>query len=118
MTPTRLARSAAPAALLLYVLGLYAATALLQDGLFERDGYYHARLAQLLPERGLSREFPWTQLSTWKEGYCDKEVLYHLAMAPLAQLGPEPILGARIFSVLLAVAVVVTANDILGFLGR
>jgi hypothetical protein len=106
MTPTRLARSAAPAALLLYVLGLYAATALLQDGLFERDGYYHARLAQLLPERGLSREFPWTQLSTWKEGYCDKEVLYHVAMAPLAQLGPGPILGARIFSVLLAVAVV------------
>ena len=29
-----------------------------------------------------------------------------MAMAPLAQLGPEPILGARIFSVLLAVAVV------------
>jgi hypothetical protein len=106
MTPARLARSAAPVALLLYVLGLYATTALLQDGLFERDGYYHARLAQLMPERGLSRAFPWTQLSTWKEGYCDKEVLYHAAMAPLAQLGPEPILGARIFSVLMAVAVV------------
>jgi hypothetical protein len=106
MTIARLARSAAPIALLLYVLGLYGATALLQDGLFERDGSYHARLAQLLPERGLSRAFPWTQLSTWKDGYRDKEVLYHLAMAPLAQLGPEPILGARIFSVLLAVAVV------------
>jgi hypothetical protein len=106
MTPARLARSAAPIALLLYVLGLYATTALLQDGLFERDGYYHARVAQLLPERGLSRAFPWTQLSTWKDAYCDKEVLYHVAMAPLAQLGPEPILGARIFSVLLAVAVV------------
>jgi hypothetical protein len=91
---------------LLYVLGLYGATAALQDGLFERDGYYHARLAQLMPERGLSRSFPWTQLSTWRDGYCDKEVLYHLAMAPLAQLGAEPILGARIFSVILAAAVI------------
>jgi hypothetical protein len=108
MRSARLARSAAPIALLLYVLGLFAATALLQDGLFERDGYYHARLAQLMPARGLSRSFPWTQLSTWRDGYCDKEVLYHLAMAPFAQLGPEPILGARLFSVLLAVAVVAT----------
>jgi hypothetical protein len=96
---------AAPAALLLYAAALYGGTALTQAGLFERDGYYHARLAQLVPERGLSRSFPWTQVSTWRDRYCDKEVLYHLAMAPFAQLGPEPILGARLFSVLLSVAV-------------
>jgi hypothetical protein len=101
-----LARSAAPWALLVYVLGLYGATSLLQDGLFERDGYYHARLAQLLPERGFSRSFPWTQLSTWRDGYCDKEVLFHVAMAPFAQLGDQPILGARAFLVLLSVAVI------------
>jgi len=93
-------------ALLFYVLCLYGGTALLQDGLFERDGYYHARLAQMMPERGLSRSFPWTQLSTWKDRYCDKELLYHVAMMPFAQIGPEPILGARIFATLLSVAVV------------
>jgi hypothetical protein len=108
MASSRLIRAAPPLALVLYVLVLYGATAALQDGLFERDGYYHARLAQLMPERGLTRSFPWTQVSTWRDGYCDKEVLYHLAMAPLAQLGPEPILGARIFSVLLAAAVLGT----------
>jgi hypothetical protein len=102
-----LARRAAPWALFLYVLCVYGATALLQDGLFERDGYYHARLAQLLPERGLSRSFPWTQLSTWKDGYCDKEVLFHAAMAPFARISDQPILGARLFLVLLSVAVVV-----------
>ena len=106
MMSSRPGRHAAPIALLLYVLALYGGTALLQDGLFERDGYYHARLAQLVPERGLSRSFPWTQLSTWRDGYCDKEVLYHAAMAPLALLWPEPIVGARLFSVLLAAAVV------------
>ena len=99
-------RLAAPAALLLYVAALYAATSLLQDGLFERDGYYHARLAQLLPERGLSRSFPWTQLSTWRDGYCDKEVLFHVAMAPFAWVGDQPILGTRVFLVLLSTAVV------------
>ena len=65
----------------LYAAALFGGTAILQAGLFERDGYYHARLAQLLPERGLSRSFPWTQLSTWRDGYCDKEVLFHAAMA-------------------------------------
>lgn len=100
-------RSHAPVlALLLYVLCLYGGTALLQDGLFERDGYYHARLAQMMPERGLSRSFPWTQLSTWRDRYCDKELLYHVAMMPFAQIGPEPILGARIFATILSVAVV------------
>lgn len=95
-----------PTLLFLYVFGLFGATALLQDGLFERDGYYHARLAQMMPERGISQNFPWTQLSTWKDHYCDKEFLYHLAMMPFTQIGTDPILGARLFSVLLSVAVV------------
>jgi hypothetical protein len=104
LTPGWLARST-PIALLLYVVVLYAGTALLQPGLFERDGYYHARLAQLVPERGFSRDFPWTQVSTWKDGFCDKEVLYHLAMAPFAAFGDQPIVGARVFGVLLALSV-------------
>ncbi len=101
----RLRTAAAPLALALYVAALFGATALLQDGLFERDGYYHARLARLLPERGFSRDFPWTQVSTWRQAYCDKEVLYHLAMAPFT-LVAEPIGGARVFALLLSVGVV------------
>lgn len=97
-----------PLLLFLYVFGLFGTTALLQDGLFERDGYYHARLAGMMPERGLSRSFPWTQISTWKDRYCDKEFLYHLAMMPFARIGSEPILGARIFATLLSGMVIVT----------
>ncbi len=95
----------APGALLLYVAALYGRTALFHDGLFERDGYYHARLAFLLPERWFSRSFPWTQLSTWRDAYCDKEVVYHLLLAPFARLAPGALLGALFFSVLLAVCV-------------
>jgi hypothetical protein len=95
------------------VLGLYAGTALLQQGLFERDGYFHARLAQMMPWRGISRAFPWTQLSTWREHFCDKEFLYHLGMMPFARIGKDPILGARIFAVLLSVAVIAALYAVL-----
>jgi hypothetical protein len=95
-----------PGALLLYVAALYGRTALFHDGLFERDGYYHARLAWLLPERWFSRSFPWTQLSTWRDAYCDKEFLYHLLIAPFARLAPSALGGSLFFSVLLAASVV------------
>jgi hypothetical protein len=106
VTPRSVVRSAAPWALLAYVLCLYGATSVLQRGLFERDGYYHARVSQLVPDRGFSRSFPWTQLSTWRDGFCDKEVLFHLAMAPFTLASDSAIGGARVFSVLLAATVI------------
>ena len=90
---------------MVYALGLFSWAAFFTGGLFERDGYFHARFAETMPERGLSRAFPWTQLSTWKEGFCDKEVLYHLGMAPFAQVGDEPLRGVQVFSLLLAAGV-------------
>lgn len=102
---TRLRRWGPLALLLLYVGCYYGFSAWHQAGLFERDGYFHARFAWMLPERGLSRAFPWTQLSTWRTEFCDKEFLYHLAMAPFVRIGRDPMLGARLFSVLLAMAV-------------
>ncbi|BDU78278.1 hypothetical protein [Mesoterricola sediminis] len=101
----RIRRLALPGAAAGYAALLFGATALLQQGLFERDGYFHARFAWMMPVRGLSRAFPWTQLSTWRDRFCDKEFLYHLLMAPFARIGDDPILGARILSVLLAAAV-------------
>ena len=94
-----------PGLFFLYAAALFGGTAALQAGLFERDGYFHARFARMMFERGLSRAFPWTQLSTWKTQFCDKEFLYHLSMAPFTRMGGEPILGARIHAAILSVAV-------------
>jgi hypothetical protein len=105
--PSWLRKWGLPALFFLYATVLFGGTALLQQGLFERDGYFHARLAWLMPTHGLSRAFPWTQLSTWREHFCDKEFLYHLAMMPFTRLSQDPILGARIFATLLSVAVLV-----------
>jgi len=103
----------APVLFFVYVASLFGITAILQDGLFERDGYYHARFAQMMPDRGLSRSFPWTQLSIWKNRFCDKEFLYHLSMMPFARIGNDPIAGARVFSLLLSVTVIIVLFIIL-----
>ncbi len=83
------------------------------EGIAERDGYYHARFANLLPKIGISREFRWTQASLWKERFCDKEFLFHVLMAPFCMSDAEPIRGAKWFSALLATAVFVALYYVL-----
>jgi hypothetical protein len=95
----------APVLFFIYAASLFGVTAVHQKGLFERDGYYHARYARMMPDRGLSRSFPWTQLSTWNSRFCDKEFLYHLAMMPFARIGHDPLVGAWVFALLLSVTV-------------
>jgi hypothetical protein len=75
--------------------------------LVDRDSYYHARYAQLLPERGLSREFPWTQESVWRHRFSDKEFLYHVLLAPFCR-GEDPAGGAKVATWLLGVAILGT----------
>jgi hypothetical protein len=95
----------APAVLLVYLSLSFGAMHAGAVGLTDPDGYFHARLASMFFERGLSREFPWTQASVWKDRYCDKEFLYHLAMAPFTAGEVEPLRGALLFSTILGVAV-------------
>ena len=86
---------------LIQFLSVYLGTA----GLFERDGYYHARFANLLPSFGLSRDFHWTQFSTWNGQFCDKEFLFHVLMVPFTMDAAEPVIGAKIFAALLGAGV-------------
>lgn len=94
-----------PALAFVYLTCFFAAAHFVPDGPRERDGYYHARVSQTLVERGFSRHFPWTQQSTWKDGYCDKELLYHVLMAPFTMLASEAIRGAQVFTLLASLAV-------------
>jgi hypothetical protein len=95
-----------PAALTaLYLVLLFGCAQFGTDGLYDHDGYFHARYAQQFSQRGLSREFPWTQASTWRDRFCDKEFLYHALMTPFARDAREPIRGVRWFSLALSLAV-------------
>ena len=98
-------RRASPFLCLVYVVYLFASFRFGTEGLAEHDGYFHTRYAQMLPARGLSRQFPWTQASTWKEQFCDKEFLFHVIMVPFATNVDDPLKGVRFFSVLIAAAV-------------
>lgn len=68
------------------------------DTVTDEDACYHIGMAQVLRERGLTRQFEWTQLSLWKDRYADKEFLFHLAMAPFVSGDPDrAILRAKLF---------------------
>ncbi|MBD3164388.1 hypothetical protein GF323_04255 [Candidatus Woesearchaeota archaeon] len=46
------------------------------------DGYYHIKMAELIKDRGLVREFPWTQYSLHNENFADLHLGYHLLLLP------------------------------------
>ncbi|HEU4339200.1 MAG TPA: hypothetical protein VFS19_03960 [Planctomycetota bacterium] len=75
--------------------------------LVDRDSLYHARYSQLLPERGLSREFAWTQESVWRDAFSDKEFLFHVLLAPFCR-GDDPAGGAKIAAWLMGIGLLAT----------
>ncbi|MEE8425514.1 MAG: hypothetical protein V3S11_06775 [Elusimicrobiota bacterium] len=95
-------RALAPALVFLAPVVLFGALRWFSPGLVERDGYFHARYAAMMPERGLSRRFEWTTESVWKDRFADKEFLYHLMMGPFTWGSENPVRGAAMFSALLA----------------
>lgn len=49
-------------------------------GMDDGDSYYHTRMANLLYREGPMRKFPWTQFSSWKEAFHDKDFLFHVLL--------------------------------------
>lgn len=68
------------------------------DGVADPDGFYNARYAQMLPERGLSRSFPWMHFTQLNDSFSDPYFLYHLILAPACRACEEPLVGAKIMS--------------------
>jgi hypothetical protein len=75
--------------------------------LVDRDSLYHARYAQLFPERGLARDFPWTQESVWRDAFSDKEFLFHVLLVPFCR-GDDPAGGAKVAAWLMGVGLLAT----------
>lgn len=79
--------------------------------LFGIDSYFHARVPHFILEHGASYEFHWARFTTLAERWSDKEYLFHALMTPLALLGDDILLQARVaavaFAALLLLAFVV-----------
>ncbi len=73
--------------------------------LVDRDAYYHARYAERLPDRGLARDFPWTQESMWRDRFADKELLYHVLLVPFCRSDATLVPGLKLATFILGVLV-------------
>ncbi|MBR3505596.1 MAG: hypothetical protein IKO02_00945 [Lentisphaeria bacterium] len=52
----------------------------IKSGENSQDALYHAMMAKLGPGVYAAKEFPWTQMSVWKDHFADKELLYHAGL--------------------------------------
>lgn len=82
------------------------------------DTFYHARIAKMGPGVFLSGEFPWTELSVWRNHFADKEMLYHVILWIL--FGIQDLLGLSVeppfhFSAMLLFAGMLSACVFAGF---
>lgn len=68
--------------------------------IYDGDGWYHVKYAEILRHDGISRTFPWFQESFLKDRFADFNLLYHLALIPFTAY--DPLTGARVASVLAA----------------
>ena len=92
----RLSRWAAPVALALLALVLFGALFASFPVLYDTDSYFHLAIARVYAHQGVVDSLPWLRTSLLRDGFGDKEFLFHALMAPLA--GGEPadaLLGGR-----------------------
>jgi hypothetical protein len=62
--------------------------------LFDSDSYYHLAIAREYARRGVLSDLPWARFSVMRHGFGDKELLFHLLLAPFSAAF-DPVLGAK-----------------------
>jgi len=53
------------------------------------DGFYHTKMALLMKESGIVKDFPWTQFTTYKNLFVDHHFGYHFLLIPFLSI-PTP----------------------------
>ena len=59
-----------------------------------QDALYHAMMGKLGPGVYAAKQFPWTQMSVWKDHFADKELLYHAGLNVIFTI--EKLFGAAL----------------------
>ena len=86
----------------------------MKSGENSQDALYHAMMAKLGPGVYAAKEFPWTQMSVWKDRFADKELLYHAGLNVIFAI--EKAFGAALNPPFHAAALFYSALAILGCL--
>ena len=86
----------------------------MKTGENSQDALYHAMMAKLGPGVYAAKQFPWTQMSVWKDHFADKELLYHAGINVIFAV--EKAFGAALNPPFHAAALFFSALAILGCL--
>ena len=86
----------------------------MKTGENSQDALYHAMMAKLGPGVYAAKEFPWTQMSVWKDRFADKELLYHAGINVIFAI--EKAFGSALNPPFHVAALIYSALAILGCL--
>ena len=75
--------------------------------LYDVDGYYHLAVARAYAERGVFNTLDWARFSIMRDGFGDKDFLFHVLLMPFATLG-DPTTGGFLALALLNALVAAT----------
>ncbi len=64
------------------------------------DGYYHAKMGEIMSQQLVYKTFPWMQLSILKDNFVDHHFLYHILLIPFCWLF-TPLWGLKIATILI-----------------
>lgn len=67
------------------------------------DSFYHVQITWQMLQHGMVYQFPWLYYTDLAQQFTDQHLLYHLLMAPWLYI-VSPMVGAKIFQVVLIVA--------------
>lgn len=70
------------------------------------DSFYHTKMALLMKEQGIIREFPWLKFTSFTQNFTNQHFLYQLALIPFVTVFP-PLLGVKIASIIFAAVVII-----------
>lgn len=71
------------------------------------DSFYHAKMAEMLADKGAITEFPWLSATNLEHNFVDHHFLYHLLLIPFIKLFPT-LIGLKIATVFLAALTILT----------
>ncbi|MFA5995640.1 MAG: hypothetical protein WCW27_00030 [Patescibacteria group bacterium] len=72
----------------------------LSDKLADPDAFYHMKMAQLMVQQGVIKDFWWLPYTTLSQHYIDQHLLFHVLMIPFVTFG-NAFVGIKIFASLL-----------------
>lgn len=87
---------------ILFIIVLSLFTYLQLDPTFaDPDSFYHAKMAEILAQKGAITEFPWLSATNLKYSFVDHHFLYHLILVPFVIFLP-PLIGLKVATIIFA----------------